>query len=370
MHLDYKASLTAGYSIGIDPSGREHVVVAIKRDLAFPEQDGGLCRWTDDPSSLCLADEFTGEPPYAATLREADFALRKPKCDVLLAGSAHAPDGRPVDRLRVGLAIGRWTKSLDVVGDRVWLTSVLGLKPSAIQPFVRQSFSYDTAFGGLDNLDPKNREPEAYRANPAGRGWCLRANRGLAEGMAMPNTEKPGEPVELPWGDYLPMALGPIGRSWTERAAFAGTYDQDWIDNTFPFLPRDFDDRYYQSAPADQQIAYPTGGEEIRLMNLMPGKESIVTVKLPALDLPVLFQRRGKDDLQGTAVVDGLMIEPDRRRIGVTWRASMPLDRDIFDVVQCIIGTRSKAFWRARALGKAYNGPLRHIGTRSEDVDA
>ena len=42
------------------------------------------------------------------------------------------------------------------------------------------------------------------------------------------------------------------------------------MKNIFPFLPPDFDDRYFQMAPPDQQIDYPRGGEEVQLVNLTP----------------------------------------------------------------------------------------------------
>ena len=58
--------------------------------------------------------------------------------------------------------------------------------------------------------------------------------------------------MTVPWGAYRPMALGPVGRGWRPRLSYAGTYDQHWIDEVFPFLPADFDDRYYQAAPEDQ----------------------------------------------------------------------------------------------------------------------
>ena len=53
------------------------------------------------------------------------------------------------------------------------------------------------------------------------------------------------------------MSFGPMGRGWPGRIEYGGTYDQNWIDNIFPFLPPDFDDRYFQMAPPDQQIDLP-----------------------------------------------------------------------------------------------------------------
>ena len=60
--------------------------------------------------------------------------------------------------------------------------------------------------------------------------------------------------VRDPHSDYAPVAFGPLGRGWPLRARFGGTYDDKWLKDDFPFLPKDFDERYYQAAPEDQQI--------------------------------------------------------------------------------------------------------------------
>ena len=60
--------------------------------------------------------------------------------------------------------------------------------------------------------------------------------------------------MTVPWGDYRPMGFGPGRPRLDAPLSYAGTYDQNWLDNVFPFLPADFDERYYQAAPEDQQI--------------------------------------------------------------------------------------------------------------------
>ena len=47
-------------------------------------------------------------------------------------------------------------------------------------------------------------------------------------------------------------------------------------------------------------------------------------------------------------------IEPDARRFTVTWRASRPLKRNMFEVVQVLVGSMPRGWWRARELGKTY----------------
>ena len=45
-------------------------------------------------------------------------------------------------------------------------------------------------------------------------------------------TELPGQLQRL-----RGMSFGVIGRNFKSRFPLAGTYDQNWMDNVFPFLP-------------------------------------------------------------------------------------------------------------------------------------
>ncbi len=155
------------------------------------------------------------------------------------------------------------------------------------------------------------------------------------------------------------MSFGPLGRGWQPRLAYAGTYDQRWQDEVFPFLPADFDDRYYQAAPEDQQIDFPKGGDELVLVNLTP--EGRARLRLPILAVPVTFLPRDGGPAPADPVLDTIVIEPDRRRLTLSWRASRPLRRNIFELGEVLVGLRSRAWWRARELGKTYYpglGPL------------
>ncbi len=42
-----------------------------------------------------------------------------------------------------------------------------------------------------------------------------------------------------------------MSRNFPSRIKFAGTYDDKWKDERFPFLPQDFDEQYFLSAPVD-----------------------------------------------------------------------------------------------------------------------
>lgn len=79
-----------------------------------------------------------------------------------------------------------------------------------------------------------------------------------------------------------------------------------------PFLPRDFDERYFQSAPADQQIDFPIGNEVIVLNNIHPLRSKI-NFKLPRLNnIPVRFYQRQGEVVLFTPSVDTLYFEPEK----------------------------------------------------------
>ena len=146
-----------------------------------------------------------------------------------------------MERIAVGLQVGAWRKSFAVWGNRVWRGAPVGYAPSEPEPFERMPISYDNAFGGMDERMRDPAQARSYLPNPVGRGWHHHIHRELVIGAPVSNTEEINDPVRDPGGRYRPMAFGPIGRGWPSRIGHAGTYDQNWIDNVFPFLPDDFD---------------------------------------------------------------------------------------------------------------------------------
>ena len=349
MNLVNKTGMNADLVVAIDPTGREHVVVIVKGTFLIPDDASeAVLAPPERQMPLILADTFTGAPGFSAPVYEAEFCLRKPRCDVLLLGTAYAPEGRPATRVKVGLKVGDWSKAFDVVGDRIWVQRGATLGPSPPQPFTTMPISYDRAFGGIDDTDPAL--PNAYGANPIGQGYGIVHSGARLLGRKLPNTEDPRDPVTVPWGGYRPMSFGPVGRGWLPRAPLAGTYDLKWVDETFPFLPADFDDQFFQAAPADQQIDEPRGGDPTILLNLSPGGHK--RFLLPTVEVPVVFQAA---EIERTrAVLDTVVIDADPGIITLVWRASRPSVRDLFEVTEILVGRQSRTWWRAREQGKSY----------------
>ena len=355
--------------MGMQPDGRELLLVVVKGTFSFPKQgeEPVLAELQVPPIE---ADVFTGEPGFSAPVYESDYAPMKPRCDVILNGSAYAPGGNPTRRVAVSLGLGPVRKQFDVVGNRFWQSDLLGLMMTQAQHFTVMPISYDNAFGGVDDLNPDPEKHDAYLSNPVGKGFYPISKANKIDGKPAPTTEESGNPITSPTGSYRSMSFGPVGRAWHPRPKYAGTYDQDWIDNIFPFLPSDFDDRYYQCAPEEQQTGYLRGGEELELINLTP--EGYVRFKLPTVEVPVTFYLKNHDETEIAAVCDTLVIEPDLKRFTMLWRASLPLRRNMFEVAQIVTGRMPRGWYRARELGKTYYGSLRELvdARRSEHEGA
>lgn len=345
MQLINTTRMVAGYNMGLEPSGRELLVIVVKGTFVLP-RTGEQVRLHQEQQPLIMADTFTGKPGFSSPVHEIDFAPRKHACDVLLIGSAHAPTGREVTRQRVSLRVGPMEKSFDVVGNRVWNAGLTGITASTPEPFVQMPISYDVAFGGSDRNSEDASEHDAYLPNPAGRGWHKHLKNAWVDGKPLPNTEEVGTSVSFPSDKYKPMALGPLGRGWPQRARYAGTYDQQWMDDVFPFLPKDFDERYYQAAPEDQQVPLPQGPMEVVLSGFTA--DGVRQFMLPHLQAPVhVHPKRGERETS-VAILDTIALEPDLERFTMTWRMARPLQKGLHEIAQVVVGTKGREWWQQR----------------------
>jgi hypothetical protein len=345
MELINATRMTAGYNMGLEPSGRELLVVVIKGTFVLPKA-GEPVQLAPEQLPLIMADTFTGAPGFSAPVHEIDFAPRKHRCDVLLTGHARAPAGTQVTRLRASIRVGPMEKVFDVVGDRVWQVGLNSIRASDPQHFTQMPVSYDRAFGGADRHSEDPAEHDAYLPNPVGRGWHKHLKSAWVDGSPLPNIEALGEGAASPTDKRLPIALGPLARAWPQRARYAGTYDDAWLADVFPFLPPDFDERYYQAAPEDQQLALPKGPMEVVLSGFTDdGPRQFL---LPHFEAPVhVFPKRGeREDL--TASLDTIVFDTDAQRFTMSWRMARPLKKSMHEIAQVLVGKKGRDWWQQR----------------------
>ncbi|WP_354684939.1 DUF2169 domain-containing protein [Cupriavidus necator] len=364
--------LTGSAVVALDVSGREHLVLVAKATWSIPgpgERPRPL-----PPEPLAVADDFAGEPGQSALLYGTDLARFKPRCDVLFNACAHSPHGQPVNELLVAWQVGPLRKGLRVVGPRIWRKRLGLVSLSRPEPFTRMPLHYGLAFGGSRTYrtgrgDQARELTEACLANPDGIGWFGKHTVGDIDGAPAPCLEAPDDPVMQPNGRHKPQAFSAIARHWEPRRQYAGTYDEAWQKNVFPFLPEDFDERFHQCAPEDQQMDYPGGGEPVVLRHLVAGRDH-VQFRLPALDT-VQFRVLRKDysTEMPQPVVDTLYFEPDAGRFSAVWRASVPIRRRLHEFAAIAIGPVDLAWWEAMQAGQA-GGCVGCSGPRAADTEA
>lgn len=342
--------LAAGYAPGRLKSGQLCLVVVAKATYDFPEEQGKPLKLAREQVEPLSADIPSGDPETTPALLENDYAPFKPQCDVIVLGSAHAPDNEPSTKVRVGVQLGGWSKQFDVLGDRYWLKGMTGWQPSKPEPFVQKPLSWMIAYGGTDPY--KEGQIKTFPSNPSGIGYWHRLDNRL-QGMPVPSTEQPGKPIKNPGGHYLPQGFGPVGRHWIPRRNYAGTYDEQWKKERAPYLPADFDERYYQCAPEDQQRPYLTGAEPITLLNLVP--EGMFQFRLPTrLSISTSAQMADGSRVIEPAHADTLIIDADQRKVMVVWRAHFPVKQGLNEYQTLLVGKPTPGWERARLAGKFY----------------
>ena len=261
---------------------------------------------------VARAPRYLGEPGKTGLLHESDFVPTKPTTDVVLHGHAYAPGGEPVTELVASLTVGPVHKVLRVVGDRTWVKSLASIETTEPQRFVQMPLTNDRAHGGVDENGNGRGAPSFEPRNPIGTGYAAR--RAHLEGQRAPN-------VLHNLDATTPAGVGPIARDWEPRLSLAGTYDEAWQRTRHPLVPLDFDERFYQCAPVDQQApSYLQGGERVALYNLTP--ESSLSFELPRVQLA--FRTDFGDELvEHRAVLHTVVLEPDIPRLQMVWHTGL-----------------------------------------------
>lgn len=343
--------MAAGYAPGRLKTGTACLVLVAKGTFTLPTQSEATPQLVPEQPKPYDSDAHTGDPASSSILFENDYAPFKPFCDVLLHGSAYAEKGQPTERVRVKLSVGTSLhKQFEVIGQRTWSCGRWGCKPSQPIQFTQLPLCWERAYGGTDSFDPE--QPTRYPTNPIGTGFWPQTPAQNLQDLPLPNTEAIDNPIQKSTGKYVPQGFGPIGRHWHPRMKYAGTYDQQWQEQRAPYLPDDFDERFYQCAPPEQQIPYLQGGEKVVLVNLSP--HGRLQFSLPQVEVPMTVIRLNGDRNSLTPVIDTLTLEPDKGIFSLVWRAHQPLPFGPKEISTLLIGTPTPGWERAYMMDKPY----------------
>ncbi|MDQ2779500.1 MAG: DUF2169 domain-containing protein [Pseudomonadota bacterium] len=214
------------------PAGECQFSVLVKRSYRIAS--GKTAQRLERDAALRLTDAYYdhGDPAWSVLEHENEMAPFKAATDVVIVGSAYAPEGRPVAQMVAGVRVGAHKKLLQLSGDRVchWRD---GAEPAFSDPlpFTEMPIRYDRAYGGRDEKSDPGL-PFFYPRNDMGRGVVLRNVKDVVQGLALPNIEDPqdllsservviGDPLRWPQ-QPLPQGFGWRQRTWYPRSALLG----------------------------------------------------------------------------------------------------------------------------------------------------
>jgi hypothetical protein len=312
-----------------DEEGRPLLVTVVKATYSL--LDDGSLRLADEQAPVNLSGSYWGEPGESSYQYEPEGAFAKPATDVALIGYAQAPrvgDGEVLVSLRLG-ALG---KTVRVTGDRFWVKSLGSVFATAPEPFERLPLIYERAFGGWDRSHPDTQRHTFEPRNPVGTGFRSKSG-GFEAGIRLPNLEDPRQSISK-YGDTPPPAgFGFTSPDWQPRAGFAGTYDDVWMKQRMPFLPGDFDRRFFNAAsPGLTAPGFLQGNESVLIENATP--RGRLSFQLPGVAPPecrVELGRTGARTL--TTELDTVIINTDERLLFLIWRANTVLRNGPEDIL-------------------------------------
>ena len=274
----------------------------------------------DKPVPVTLADEYFGEPGASSLKYASELHIGKPGTDVVLVGQAWAPGGRPAPQTAVRASLAGRQKTIGVFGDRIWRSFGRSSDP---KPFESMPLLFEHAFGGQDAALAEER-------NPVGKGFAGKRSAGDMVGQPLPNLEDPAALLQRPGDRPPPACFGFVAGHWLPRRSFAGTYDEAWQKKRAPYLPKDFDPRFFHSGAPELTFDKPLcGGEPFEILGAC--RTGPIRGNLPSARPRVTIQIAG--DLESPPLrLETILFEPDDNRICLTWRAELGCDKQALRV--------------------------------------
>jgi hypothetical protein len=300
--------------------GAETLVVVLKGTFELaPGKPPAVAR-EQDP--IAKVDVYSGEPGLSGILVEGDLVPPKPGTGVTLTAHAVAAAGKS-RQAEVGLRVGALMQTAVVYGNRRWET-ILGLAHiSTAEPFDRMPLTWENAFGGADQTPKSEKDWEFQADNQVGKGFFARKTRKPVAGMPLPNIEHPLHLIRSPRDRPPVVGFCPVAPHWQPRAAYAGTYDDQWRQERAPLFPEDFNPWFFQSAPRNlSAVDYLTGGEPCVVIGTTP--EGRLEFSLPTL-APGFRLRWPTGAISLLPQLDTVHIDTDRMRLHLIWRAAQEI---------------------------------------------
>lgn len=273
-------------------------------------------KWTlaDEQLLPSAEDEYSGDAESSSLKSTSDFHIGKPTSDIIVMGSAHSFDQKPVRQLDVGVAVGHLQKVIRVFGDRKWQNGFA----STPEEFTSMPIVYENAFGGQYHEDEELKSLELR--NPVGKGYKGGRSNSEMNGVQLPNLEDPRSLISTVMDCPEPVGFGPKAAHWAQRSQYGGTYDEAWQKQRAPYLPKDYSLTFNNCA--HQDLIYPeylVGGEDVKIVNMHPS--GTLNFQLPIINLNGSLRVVRKRNQPITFNLETVIIEPDLMRLQMVWKS-------------------------------------------------
>ena len=304
----------------VAPDDNNYLVVVVKATFKINASKRSVSL-SKEQRQINTSDVYWGDPATTSVKYPSDLCFLKPATDVGLVGHAYAP-GKPANTVLASLKVGALHKQIAVFGDRYWDPSQVGSSISEPELFERMPLIFENAYGG-SYTDRASGVVKAVPLNPVGKGYYSSSAESQPDQYWLPNLETPGNLIIGRGDTPPPCCSGFIPQGWLPRRSYIGTYDEAWMKNRNPLLPKDFDTRSFLAASSDLiSSSHLQGGEPVELLNVSPDGPIRFNLPYPKFDLEIFIaDQRAPHRLQ----MDTVVFEPDEGIFSVTWSTSIPI---------------------------------------------
>lgn len=267
---------------------------------------------------ITIAEEYFGEPNESSIKRASSLAPMKLSSDIHINASAHSPSGKPEKRWNVKIEVGAWQKEIHVTGPRTYDKTAKGWELSEPIEVMEVPLDYEKAYGGLYQEKGKlNSHPQNfigvghYDTSEEKETW-------IAPQIVSVDDPNPkfGEKTKV-------EGVGAIAPTWQPRVKHAGTYDDDWLENVWPYLPADFEYEFWNSAHPDLVMPeYLKGDEAIKLHHL--SSDQLMSFALPGYHIYLLCRMKDGSIIKNSLNLDTVHIDAPTKKVFLTWRGVHP----------------------------------------------
>lgn len=326
LQLKNNTPFAAQLAVFPDQFGIDTLYIIVKATFNIAQQ------WTlaDEQVPPQADDVYWGDDALTSSIKSAsEMHIGKPATDIILTGQARAPEGHEVRQMDVDLSVAQVNKTIRVFGDRHWDNGAI----SSPSPFSAMPLVYEKAFGGIHELNGNIIAGEDR--NPVGCGFSGKRKVKEMNGLPVPNLEEPRQLLKQVGDIVRPAGFGFISPNWQPRLAFAGSYDERWQKTQAPYLPEDFDLRFFNMANPD--LIYPgylVGGEPVQINGVHPQGPLQFNLPVVAFTANVAIKSRTE---QPRFNLETLLIETNLLQLSMTFRAALPCDKETLKIREVAI---------------------------------